>query len=172
MLLDGGSFAARLRDFERSAWRLEAQPFYAMPSEQPIIAGFLAGEPRPAGYNSRWHATVSGLVASGRSIGRVRTISRPLTDYQRCQLAWVVPENVEAGEDVRILDLTDNDLGLPSQDYWLFDDAIVVELNFRPDGTLLNIDQREDPDIGRYLRWRDVAVSHAVAFGEWNARTE
>jgi hypothetical protein len=171
MLLDSEAFAARLRGFARSAWRLETQPFYTMPSEQAVITTFLAGGTKPEGYNSTWHATVRDIVASGRSIGRVRTIRRPMTDYQRCQLAWVVPENVVAGEEVRILDLTDDDLGLPAQDYWLFDDVMVVELNFRPDGTLLSIDQREAAESGRYLKWRDIAVSHSVPFGEWNART-
>ncbi|WP_207954170.1 DUF6879 family protein [Saccharopolyspora elongata] len=93
------------------------------------------------------------------------------TEYQRYQLDWVIPGNIEAGEDVRILDLTELDLDLPSHDFWLFDDSMVVDLNFNPDGTLLNRDQREAPDLAQYREWRDAALAHAVPLSEWNART-
>jgi hypothetical protein len=82
-----------------------------------------------------------------------------------------IPGNVEAGEDIRILDVTNLDLDLPTQDFWLFDDATVVDLNFAPDGSLVNRDQREDPHLTRYRRWRDLALAHAVPLSEWNART-
>lgn len=94
-----------------------------------------------------------------------------MTEYQRYQLAWGIPGNIAAGEDIRILDLTDLDLDLPSHDFWLFDESLVVDLNFNPDGTLLNIDQRENPDLTQYLKWQATALAHAVSFSEWNART-
>jgi hypothetical protein len=87
------------------------------------------------------------LVDAGKTIGRVGTVCQPSTDYQRFQLAWAIPGNIDAGVDIRILDLTD--LDLPSQDFWLFDEETVVDLNFRPDGTLVNVDRLEDPNLGQ-----------------------
>lgn len=171
VLLDGEQFGKHLRGYERSAWRFETQPTYTMPNEQASQARFLAGEPKPDDHNASWHETVRSLVTAGKTIGRVRTVRRPLTDYQRYQLAWGIPGNIAAGEDIRILDLTEDDLGLPSQDFWLFDDRIVVDLNFRPDGTLINVDQLDNPDIDQYRQWRDIALAHAVPLAEWNART-
>jgi hypothetical protein len=110
-------------------------------------------------------------VAAGKTIGRARVVRHPLTEYQRYQLAWGIPGNVEAGEDIRILDLTNLELDLPSQDFWIFDETIVVHLNFRPDGTLINHDRQENPDLKQYLTWRDTALAHAVPLSEWNART-
>ncbi|SHE75696.1 DUF6879 family protein [Streptoalloteichus hindustanus] len=170
MLLDPVQFRRHLTGFDRSAWRFETQPTYTMPNEQESLAGFLAGRPKPEGHNSGWHTTVRALVADGKSIGRVMTVREPLTDYQRYQLAWGIPGNVAAGEDIRILDLTDLDLDLPPQDFWLFDESVVVDLNFRQDGTLVNIERRQDPDLARYLEWRDVALAHAVPVGEWRPR--
>lgn len=155
--------------YERSAWRFECQPTYMMPNEQETLSRFLAGEPKPEGHNSAWHATVRDLVASGRTIGRVRAVRYPLTDYQRYQLEWGIPGNIAAGEDIRIADAAN--LDLPRQDFWLFDDSVVVELNFRGDGTLINVVQRDDTDLTRYLQWRDIALAHAVPLSEWNART-
>nr|WP_207894883.1 DUF6879 family protein [Tamaricihabitans halophyticus] len=111
------------------------------------------------------------LVSAGKSIGRVRTVRYPLTEYQRYQCDWSIPGNIAAGEDIRILDLTNIELDLPAHDFWLFDDQLIVDLNFNPDGTLLNVDQRENPDLLMYRKWRDAALAHAVPYSEWNART-
>ena len=173
MRLDSDTWQSYFRDFERSAWRLEVQPTYTMPNEQPSIAKFLAGEPKPADHNAKWHVTVRNNLAAGKSMGRVRVVRRPLTDYQRYQLAWGIPGNIEAGEDIRILDATDEGFGLPDQDFWLFDDATVVHLNFAPDGTLIDRELLEDPDLITYRRWRDTALAQSVALADFkpDART-
>lgn len=171
MILSGDEFSKRFDEYRRSTWRFECQPTYTMPREQDGIRRWRAGEPKPADHNHRWHETVQQIVASGRSIGRVRVVSRPLTEYQRYQLDWGIPGNIEAGEDIRILDMTELDLDLPDQDFWFFDESLVVHLNFNPDGTLIDLEQRENPDLAQYLRWRDTALAHAVPLSEWNART-
>jgi hypothetical protein len=170
VLLDGDQFAKHLTGYERTAWRFETQPTYTMPGEQESLRRWRSGEPRPEGHNAGWHKTVRAAVSAGKVIGRVRVVRQPLTEYQQYQFDWGIPGNIEAGEDIRILDLTDLELDLPSHDFWLFDDSLVVDLNFHPDGTLVNVDQRENPDLSMYLRWRQTALSHAVPFGEY-ART-
>jgi hypothetical protein len=62
VLLDGDAFAARLSDFQRSAWRLETQPSYAIPREAETFARFLAGEPKPDGFNAKWEERVRANV--------------------------------------------------------------------------------------------------------------
>lgn len=170
MLLDGAQFGRHLTGYERSAWRFEAQPTYTMSGEQESLSRWRSGESKPAGHNAGWHETVRAAVSAGKTIGRVRVVRRPLTEYQRYQLEWGIPGNVEAGEDIRILDLTELELDLPGHDFWLFDKSLVVDLNFNPDGTLLNVDRRENPDLGTYLRWQHIALEHAVPFDEY-ART-
>lgn len=170
MLLDPDTFRKHLRGYDATAWRWECQPVYNFPAELEQVARFVAGERKPEGYNSAWLENVRGLVASGRSIGRVRAVRQPLTDYERCQLSWVVPDSVRAGEDIRVLDLTEDEFGLPTQDFWLFDDAIVVRLNFSDDGSLLNIEQLGDADLDRFREWRDTAARHAVPYCDYVAR--
>lgn len=161
----------RFANCQRSAWRFEAQPTYAMPGEQDDLELWRAGEPMPEGFNSAWHERVSGYVERGVSMGRVRVVRRPITEYLRHQFEWAIPGNIKAGEDIRILDLTDLELDLPSQDFWLFDDQIVVDLNFNPDGTMINREQLENPDLSKYLKWRDTALAHSVAFHDFHAGT-
>lgn len=171
MLLDPETFRKRLRGFERDAWRWECQQVYNFPAELEQVARYMAGESKPDGYNDQWLGNVRGIVDSGRSIGRVRAVRRPLTDYVRCQLDWVIPDSVQAGEDIRILEVAEDDPDAPSEDFWLFDGALVVRLNFSEDGSLLNIEELEESDVRRYVKWMGAALTRAVPFDEY-ARTE
>ena len=164
--------ATYFAEFIRTAFRLEVQPTYTMPSEQPNVARFLGGElTPPEGHNKAWHDTIRKNAETGRTMQRVRVVRYPLTDYQRYGFSWSIPGNVAAGEDVRILDATDLTLDFPTFDFWLFDDTAVVRLNFRPDGTLESVESDDDPDLDQYRQWRDLALSKAMPFNEWNART-
>jgi hypothetical protein len=169
--LDGDAWRRTFDAYERDAWRFEAQPTYAMPRETENVARFLQGEPKPPEHNARWHERVRGYVASGRTIGRVRVVRQPLTDYQRYQFAWGIPGNIKAGEDIRILDVTKDDYGLPfsGTDWWMFDETRIVHLNFRPDGTQIN---RElfTGEITPYLEWQRIAVANSVPFAEYIKR--
>ncbi|GAA0507467.1 hypothetical protein GCM10011581_20800 [Saccharopolyspora subtropica] len=167
MILDGEQFGRYLTGYERTAWRFETQPTYTMPGEQESLRLWRAGKPKPEGHNAAWHETVRSLVAAGKSIGRVRTVRQPLTEYQQYQRDWGIPGNIAAGEDIRILDLTGLDLDLPSQDFWIFDGVTVVDVNFRPDGTLINVDKLENPNVDQYIRWQETALAHSVPFNEW-----
>ncbi|MFI7674482.1 DUF6879 family protein [Actinophytocola sp. NPDC049390] len=168
MLLDGEQFARHLTGYERSAWRFETQPSYTMAGEQESLSRWRSGERKPDEHNAGWHETVRAAISAGKDIGRVRVVRYPLTEYQRYQFDWGIPGNIEAGEDIRVLDLTDVELDLPVYDFWLFDDSLVVDLNFNPDGTLLNVDQRENADLEMYRRWQCTALAHAVPFGEYD----
>lgn len=168
MFLDGEEWQRFFDGFERDAWRFEAQPTYTMPGERESLARFLCGEEKPAQHNARWHERVRGFVSTGRSIGRVRIVREQLTDYQRYQFAWGIPGNIRAGEDIRVLDVTRGDCGLPltGQDWWMFDESAVVHLNFRPDGTQINREKFEG-DLSPYREWKRIAMEHAVPFEEY-----
>ncbi|MER5889544.1 DUF6879 family protein [Streptomyces sp. NPDC001941] len=171
MILDGDAWKACFDSFARDAWRFEAQPTYTMPGERESFARFLRGDDKPADHNARWHARVRGHLAAGKRIGRVRVVRRPLTDYQRYQFAWGIPGNLVAGEDIRVLDVTGDDFGLPlsGQDWWMFDDARLVHLNYRPDGTQIDRETYEG-DLGPYREWRRTALERAVPFDEYRRR--
>lgn len=157
------------REFTRSAFRLETLQTYTMPREQPSIAKFLAGEPKHADHNASWHETVRSLVAAGRTVQRVKVVRRPLSDYLRYQFAWTLPGNTAAGEDYRILDLTDRKIDLPEQDFWLFDDKTVLLLNFNPDGTLRDRTLADAADLDHYRHVRDLALAESIPFSEYRA---
>lgn len=172
MLLDGEEWQGRFRTFARSAFRLEVHQVYTMPGETEALRGFMAGEARPDGFNADWHRTIADHAAGGRTMTRAKVVRLPLTDYNRYLFDWCIPGNVAAGEDYRILDLTARSLELPEQDFWMFDETTVVHMNYRPDGTQTGRELIQNPDLPKYLRWRDMALEESVTYNEWNsART-
>ncbi|MET8688268.1 DUF6879 family protein [Streptomyces sp. NPDC004732] len=168
MPLDGEDWRRFFDAFTHEAWRFEAQPTYTMPKEQENVARFLRGEAKPSGHNARWHERVRGCVGSGRRIGRVRVVRQPLTYYQRYQFAWGIPGNIAAGEDIRVLDVTREDFGLPlsGRDWWVFDESRIAHLNFRPDGTQIGREAYEG-DPSPYREWKRAALAHAVPFRQY-----
>ena len=163
--LDGDEWKAYSRDFKHSAFRLEVHQTYAMPGEAETFRAYLAGEPMPKAFNQRWHQTIRGHAAAGRTMTRAKVVRRPLTPYGRYLFAWGIPGNVAAGEDYRIVDVTEGpNPGLPEQDFWMFDETTVVHLNYRPDGTQINRELIQDPDISVYIAWRDLALKSSVPF--------
>jgi hypothetical protein len=72
---------------------------------------------------------------------------------------------VQAGEDVRVFDLTDqSNPGLPMQDFWLFDDTAVVRMDYASDGTQLGRELLEGVDPRPYVEWKQLALKHAERF--------
>ncbi|GGS83998.1 MULTISPECIES: DUF6879 family protein [Streptomyces] len=167
-MLSDGEWRKVFDAFQYDAWRFEAQPTYTMPREAQNVALFLRGEDKPADHNAKWHTRVREYREAGKKIGRVRVVRQPLTDYQRYQFAWGIPGNIAAGEDIRILDVTHDDYGLPvtGQDWWMFDESTVVHLNFRPDGTQIGREIHEG-DVEQFRAWKHTALAAAIPFAEY-----
>lgn len=153
--LDGNEWQAYFRDFKHSAFRMEVHQIYTMPFEAETLSRFLTGSSIPDGFNADWHETIRKHAAAGRTFQRAKLVQLPLTDYSRYLFEWCIPGNVEAGEDYRIIDVTDREPQVPLQDFWLFDESVVVLMNYRPDGTQINRELLRDPDIGQYIEWRN-----------------
>jgi hypothetical protein len=171
--LTGEDWQRFFDSFTRSAWRLELHPVYTMPQEADSFNRWRAGERLPDGYRSPWMERVAGYRASGRSIGRVHVVHRPLSEYIRFEFDWYYRNHVKAGEDIGILDLTGKpDPGLPDHDFWLFDEHQVVKMLYRPDGTQIGRELVERPEIDAYLRWKAMACSSATPALEYWAGLE
>jgi hypothetical protein len=166
--LEGEAWSRYFRDFRSSAFRLELHPIYTMPGEADELRRFMAGQKPPPDYHYGWLDTVATARSAGKTMRRVRVVRRPLTDYIRYEFEWGFVYNVAAGEDIRVLDLTGKEgPDLPDHDFWLFDEATIVKLLYRPDGTQIERELVEDPDIDRYLRYRDAACKDAVPFHDY-----
>ncbi|MBB5153922.1 DUF6879 family protein [Saccharopolyspora phatthalungensis] len=116
-----------------------------------------------------WHETVRNNAAAGKTMQRIKFVRKPLTDYARFLFDWVIADNVTAGEDYRIVDLAECKVDLPAQDFWIFDESMVVLLNFNPDGTLRDREIIDPAHSAKCFEWRDLALKESVPFDEYRA---
>lgn len=162
--LDGEEWQAYFRTFKKSAFRMEVHQTYTMPGEQDSLAAFLRGEPIPENFSEDWHELIRSHRAAGRTMTRAHLVREPLTPYSQYLFEWCIPGNVAAGENYQMFR---ESAGVPLQDFWLFDETTVVHLNYREDGTQINRELIQDPDLPAYLAWRDAALMEAVPFSAY-----
>ncbi|XUL88403.1 DUF6879 family protein [Streptomyces galilaeus] len=166
MLLVGEDWRRTFDSMEQEAWRLETLPAYGVPQEVEAIRRFLAGEPVTREATQPWFDRVKAYVAGGRSVGRVHIVTQPLSDYLRFEFEHY-RHNVEAGEDVRILDVTNRPNPLDGvQDFWMFDRRQVVLMHYEPDGTQISREMYEgEPEPFR--EYQRIALAESVPFEEY-----
>lgn len=167
MLLDGEAWQARFRDFQAEAWRLETLPVYNVPQEAEQIRAFLAGERiDPHAYANEYTEDLKRVRREGKRKGRVHIVTRPLSEYLCFEFMYYRP-HVWAGEDIRIMDVTDRLNPLADvQDFWMFDKREVVLMNYEPDGTQTNREVYVG-DVGPYVEYQRIAVAESVSFEEY-----
>lgn len=110
-----------------------------------------------------WLDMLREATAAGRRFARVRVVSLPLTEYSRFGV-WCAQFTNAAGEDIRYL-VRDQAraVGLPDQDYWLFDSAKLLRMHFDDADRFLGGEIIEDPnEIVQANYWRDAAWHKAV----------
>jgi hypothetical protein len=162
-LLTGEAFWELFLSFRHTAFRLETRDRYVVPEERKPFDRFLAGQPADDSWIADFCGTVGGWVAEGKRMERVRVVSQPHSDYVRWSLT-VARLNVGAGEDIRYLPRQRAErLGLPDEDYWLFDSRRVAALRFDSADRLLGAELIEDPAaVVRRCYWRDAAWHYAI----------
>ena len=155
--------------FETSAFRLECLPEYEVTEDDEAEAFRLwsAGE-QPPQQEREWPKLCASAVGAGKTMQRVRVVRSSLTEYQRFQLSWGYPANIAAGEDIRILAM-ESELppDIPGEDYWLFDDAIAVVLEYDDKGRFLRPVMAED--VTPYQRGALIALANAEPFESYRA---
>lgn len=161
--------------FDHTAYRLELLDWYTSPKTEQRLARFLEGEKVTAEERTVWLSMLRRDRNAGKTFARVHVIAEPLSDYLKYELACY-ETSVEAGEDIRILDVDAvAGLELPGFDYWLFDEAFpgkswVAIQRYGERGAWLGADISTDPNfVADCHRWREAAMSKAVPLSEYMA---
>jgi hypothetical protein len=172
--MDLEEFGKLFTSFQSSAFRLEAREIYTVDEEAETLELFLSGQPLRPDPDRAWTQVVASAIAAGKTMARVHLVTGPLTPYLRYEFEWGYPYNSHAGEQIYILEHpAPSELfgNLPRDDFWLFDDNVVVVVNYDDEGRFLGADKVTDPDnLERYRATRDVALREAVSFSEYLAR--
>ncbi|MEU6734663.1 DUF6879 family protein [Streptomyces physcomitrii] len=168
MLLAGEEWAARFAGFQREAWRLETLPQYLMPQEAEEFASFRDGARiDPAAVSNEYTDRLRRQAAAGRMQGRVHVLTRPLSDYLRFEFHHYYRPHALAGEQIRILDVTNRPNPLEgAQDFWMFDRSEVVLMNYHADGRQISREAWAG-EVAPFLEYQRIAVSESVSFEEY-----
>ncbi|MGI5289169.1 DUF6879 family protein [Nonomuraea polychroma] len=168
-LVSGDEFEKLFSSFERSAFRLETRERYhlAKDEEEPLRR-FLAEEPDDLAWMSGWLDLMRHHVREGRSVRRVRVVSRPFSDYTRFSMS-VARHSIPAGDQIRYLDRVKAErLGFPFSDWWLFDDQRLALLHLDEEDVLHGAEIITDSEIvARHRTWRDIAWRNAIPLEEF-----
>jgi hypothetical protein len=138
-------FDALFSVFKREAIHLEMRDSYGTDVELPHLAKWKKGEPDDSDWLQPWFDLVRAGSQQGKIFRRARIVSEPVSEYQR----WVLSDThlfVEAGEDIRWVPRSRVSLvALPGNDFWLYDDEIVVFLIFAASGLVVDRLVTTDP---------------------------
>lgn len=168
MLLDGEEWRATLRGFQSEAWRLETLPQYLVPQESEELEAFRAGKRiDPNAYSSTYTEDLKRLRGEGKHKGRVHILTRPLSGYLQFEFSRYYAPHILAGEDIRILDVTDRDNPLPDVgDFWMFDRSTVVLMHYKDNGTQISRELHEG-EPADFIEYQRIAVAESVPFLEY-----
>jgi hypothetical protein len=127
-------FGVLLTSFEHEAIHLEQRDSYGTAIELPYMAKWQRGESDDLAWLQEWCDTLRGHRAAARSVRRARVVSEPLSEYQQWSHSIAHPM-VEAGEDIRwVPRKLVCSLVFPGNDYYLFDNRLVVFLIYAGNG--------------------------------------
>jgi hypothetical protein len=145
-------FERLLAGFEREAVHLETRDAYGTAVELPHMAKWAAGEPDDLEWLEGWCTTLREGVKAGKSVRRARIVSEPLSDYQRWSFSIADPM-VEAGEDIRwVPRRLVSSIAFPGNDFYLFDDRLIVFLIYAGNGLAVDKLVSTDPADIRLCR--------------------
>jgi hypothetical protein len=132
-------FNRLLSVFEREALHLETRDAYGTAVELPHMAKWAAGEPDDLDWLQGWCSTLREHVKAGRSVRRARVVSEhPMVD---------------AGEDIRwVPRRVVSSVALPGNDFYLFDDRLIVFLIYAGNGLVADKVTSTDPADIRLCR--------------------
>ena len=123
-----------LSGFKRQVVHLETRDAYGTLVELPHMAKWAENEPDDLEWLQGWCSTLRQHASAGRSVRRARIVSEPLSDYQRWSYSIAQPM-VDAGEDIRWVPRRRlSSVAVPGNDFYLFDDELVVFLIYSGDG--------------------------------------
>ncbi|TFI22466.1 hypothetical protein E4P36_29635 [Streptomyces sp. 4R-3d] len=95
-----------------------------------------------------WYELVSRATCRGVEVRRARIVSEPVSEYIRFEYEVTQGLNIAAGEEVRWLPRRRaTGIALPGNDFWLFDDSLVLINHFDGDGDSLEHELTTDLEV-------------------------
>ncbi|MGH3694662.1 MAG: DUF6879 family protein [Pseudonocardiaceae bacterium] len=151
--------------------RVQTLDYYGVSSDGEDYRRYLNGESAPtAAGKQEWLDRLRTDTAAGRLRRNVHLVCSPLAPYLRYQFEWCYLPNTAAGQDIRVLDMTDIPAAvalLEVGDLAVVEGRHVARLRYDPNGSYQGaVAVGDDAAVG-YLALAEVAWSLATPFATW-----
>ncbi|WP_239643759.1 DUF6879 family protein [Nocardiopsis kunsanensis] len=162
-------FLRTFDDFHRQVFRMETLDFYDSKGERAPLESFRHGRPQDPSWLEPWAERVRAIKDRGALFRRVHVVDEPLSEYLVFEMTCAYPSNARAGEDIGILPRSvAEELGVPDEDYWLFDDDRTGLMAYGGDGVLRHVEVTTDPVIVQeHVRRREAVLAQAVPLHQY-----
>ncbi|MEI8406423.1 MULTISPECIES: DUF6879 family protein [unclassified Kribbella] len=137
------------RSAQRSALHLETRDLYE-PNDADWNEWKAGNHFDPAVRWQTFHNLVRDTTGRGVEIRRARIVSEPISEYVQFEYDVTEPHNIAAGEQVRWLPRQRTaGLLVPPNDFWLFDEQVVLWNFCDGNGTWVGEERTGDPDLAK-----------------------
>lgn len=155
----------------RDLVRVQTLDHYGVASDGDDFRRYLAGESAPdVARKQAWLDDLRSVAATGRTWRNVHIVRTPLSDYLRYSFEWGCTDNVAAGQDVRVLDLTESPhlAALASaNDFYVIDGRRVVRMVYSADGRYEGAVAVGADGVAGYAALAELAHQLATPFTPW-----
>jgi hypothetical protein len=170
--LDVSSLGAYIAERHRTdLLRVQTLAYYNVASDGDDLDRYLAGAGEPtAPGKQQWLSKLGEDAAAGKHRRNVHIVNAPLSDYLRYQFEWCYTFNVAAGQDVRILDVTEGPAAahlLRIGDFNVVERQHVVRSRYDTNGTYLGAVQVSADAAESYAALAELAWQLATPFTTW-----
>ncbi len=151
--------------------RVQTLDYYRVASDGDDYSRYLSGETAPtAAGKQEWLERLRSDTAAGRLRRNVHIVRPPLPPYLRYQFEWCYVPNAEAGQDIRVLDVTNTPAAtalLKVGDLAAVEGRHVARLSYDPNGEYQGaVAVGDDAALG-YIALAEVAWYLATPFATW-----
>jgi len=133
--------------FKKNAFRVETLQRYDVSEEQYAYDYFLLNKKLPEWSCYEWINIIKQAKERWATMQRVHLIQFPISQYVSFELEEY-KNNIKAWEEIFYMPFEKCSINIET-DFWIFDDTIVLKMNYDKDGAFLNFE--EVKDIGPYL---------------------
>jgi hypothetical protein len=145
--------------FEHDAFRHEILDGYSVASDGDGFAAWRAGRLVDPELGRGYRDWIRAHRTRGATVRRLRTVLAVPSEYLRFEAEVFYTANTEAGEEIRIFDLTEldqpSDVTMP--EFWMLDGQRAALMHYHPDGRFSHAETAEG-GAARKLRTREEIV--------------
>jgi len=156
----------------KSIFRLELLPLYNVPGDWECYQKFIRGEDYIDDEFKGWFRKLKETNIKGVKTERVRVYSSPVNDYIKYEIDVWKPSN-DSSDNIFFLDESKYKeitklLEINPEDFWLFDDTILITFHYNSKGNFIGEEKIEDQEmVKKCVELKYQLLSNSIPYQEF-----